>query len=176
MSLVHNENLSSLMNFLCNGSYVTAYAIVVRRRENDCLRLGIFVYAPCDFLCGYLSQNSAALRFFRIGVHRLNGCQPQCVKDGLVAVSCHNQLAARSDTRQNSCDKPSRTSVYQKVRFFNSVKLFVSFHGFSDDSLSLKKIVRSRNFGNIAVHDFVEKISVAVFSVYPRALMPRHVK
>ena len=115
VSLIHYEDLSPFMNLLRYFLYIAAYSIVIRRWKYNSVCIGIIIHAPYDFFCSYFPQNSAAFRFFGVRIYRLNGCQPQSVEDGLVAVSGHNQLASRSDTRQNSCDKPSRAAVYQKV-------------------------------------------------------------
>ena len=81
MSLVHNEDLASLMDLLRNSPYIAADAIIVWRWQNHSLCIRIFIHAPCDFIYSYFTEDSAAFRFLGICIDRLNGGQPQSIKN-----------------------------------------------------------------------------------------------
>ena len=164
------------MYFIRNRFNIAADSIVIRRWNKDRIRLLVFVQTLCDFLCADSAKDSKFIYNLRIYIHRRDVRKRQCIENRLMAVPCHYKFFPPAYRREDCRNQTSGTSVYQKVRFFYIIKLPVFFHRFGDDAFGLKQIVRSRNFRNIAVHDDIQKLSVAVFAVNPRAFVPRHVK
>ena len=111
MCLIHDQNLSRLMNHLGNSLYVAADSIIIRTRQYARAAVRIFLNQTPDFLSSNSPRNSVPLHNLRVGVYRSSSRHGNGVVNRLVAVSGHYQLPALRHSRHNSRNQTRAASV-----------------------------------------------------------------
>ena len=111
-----------------------------------------------------------------MGIDRGDLAESSCVKNGLVAVTCHDQLPAGFDGSENGSDKAAAGAVDQKIGVIGAVEGSVFLLGPHDDVFRLKEVVSAGNLRDVAVCDVIEEIAVAVAAENVGAFVSRHVE
>ena len=93
-----------------------------------------------------------------------------------MTVSRQNQLPAPGYGCQNGRNQAAGAAVYQQIGRLCPIHRLITMHDFQQRPFRLKQVIRTGDFRNIAVHQSVEKVSVAALPVDGRAFMPGHME
>lgn len=176
MGLVHDENFSAGVNDVGDCLNVGTDAVVVRRRKDDSLGVGVFGQTAFDLFGRDDAGDAVLVDHLRIRIHRFNTGKDQGVEDGFVGVSRHNEFFSLRNCRHDRGNNAAAGSVDEKIRSFRTVEFCVLFLGGFEDSFGLKQVVCTGNLGDVAVHDRGQERFVAEPPVDGRSFVARHVK
>ena len=176
VGLVHDENFAAGVHDVGDCLNVGTDAVVVRRRKDDGLGVGVFGQTAFDLFGRDDAGDAVLVDHLRIRIHRFNSGKNQGVEDGFVGVSRHNELFSLRNCRHDRGNDAAAGSVDEKIRSFCAVEFCVLFLGGFEDSFGLEQVVCTRNFGDVAVHDRGQERFVAEPPVDGRSFVARHVK
>ena len=155
MSFIYQKQHASLMHCLCNGTQITAIAIIGWIHCHQCLCPRMCSYSPLHGRQAQPHGNTQPFIHFRLNVDRYRPCQYHAPDNGAMGIPGNQHLIPRGQGAQQHGMNSPRSTVDDKQCVLRSPQLSCQSLCRLDAALRLMQVVQLLHKGNLLPQPFL---------------------